>query len=91
MPLPNEHAARQRDPGDFESGSFRNVSGNFPAGISAIMGRLRGQTTMTIQSFRFDRNRWSVSEAKRWLKDHGFESGGFEEAMEKRSFWGGVV
>lgn len=79
-PLPNEHAARQKSPELFKtfrrSKNFRNKP--LPAGISVIYGIRkekgpRGGST-EIQSFRFDKNKWGVREAKKWLKDNGFET-----------------
>lgn len=90
-PFPNEHAARQRPPGDFEPDSFRRVSPRgAPDGISFILGRLRGQTSMTLQSVRFDREKFTPAQAKAWLKENDLSSAGFEEAT-KKGFWSDVI
>lgn len=87
-PLPNEHTARQKPPDLFKtfrrSKSFRNKP--LPPGISIIYGIRkekgpRGGST-DIQSFRFDKNKWGVREAKKWLKDNGFETK-IEKATKK--------
>lgn len=88
-PLPNEHAARQKPPELFKtfrrSKSFRNKP--LPTGISVIYGigkekGPRGGST-EIQSFRFDKNKWGVREAKKWLKNNGFETK-IEKARKKK-------
>lgn len=88
-PLPNEHAARQKPPELFKtfrrSKSFRNKP--LPPGISVIYGIRkekgpRGGST-EIQSFRFDKNKWGVREAKKWLKDNRFETK-IEKAAKRR-------
>lgn len=62
---------RVRDPGAFQEGSFRTVNiGDKGNGISAVMGRLKGETTMTIQSYVFDKSKWTVERARKWVADH---------------------
>jgi DNA-directed RNA polymerase subunit M/transcription elongation factor TFIIS len=39
-------------------------------GISAVMGRLKGETTMTVQSYVFDKSKWTVERARKWVADH---------------------
>ena len=78
MPYPNEHAARLRDPGDFQQDSFRRKE--IAPGVLIVMGRLKGQQTMTAQSYRFDKERFTAAQAKTWLKDHDVKNISFEEA-----------
>jgi len=62
---------RVRDPGAFQEGSFRTVNiGDKGNGISAVMGRLKGETTMTIQSYVFDKKKWTTESASKWVADH---------------------
>lgn len=83
MPFPNEHAARQRDPGDF----VRIVELWAHGGIRALGGPLisdpRGGAV--VQTFRFDKSKWTVAEAKGWLSAHGHKTAGFEEAREVKA------
>ena len=79
-PYPGFHAARVREPGDFEEGTFRTKE--IDTGITIIVGKLKGQDTMTTQTYRFDKNKFSVSEAKAWLKDHDVKIISFEPASE---------
>lgn len=81
-PYPNEHACRLRDPGDFQSDSFRRVSREHDGKTYAvIMARLMGETTMTEQAYRYPTADWLASEAKSHCEDH---DGRFEAAAEKR-------
>ena len=62
---------RVKDPKGFQEGSFRTVNiGDKGNGISATMGRLKGETTMTIQSYIFDKKKWDVEKARKWVEAH---------------------
>lgn len=77
MPYPNEHAARLRDPGKYTQ--FRRENDFFGAGIHAIWGILpRGK--VELQAIRFDAQKFSVDEAKRWLEEHNYTPILFEPA-----------
>lgn len=77
-PYPNEHAARVRNPEDFQADSFRRK--NIETGIDIIIGRLKGKTTTTTQAYRFKKDKFTVAEAKKWLKDHDVKYISFEPA-----------
>jgi hypothetical protein len=83
-PFPNEHAARQAPPGKFDTFRRGKLPGA-PAGISVIFGirNVGGKKVSEIQSLRFDAKLWTPAKAKKWLKDHGFKTGGFEAATGK--------
>jgi len=78
MPYPLEHSARLCDPGDFQPDSFRRKE--IAPGVSIVMGRLKGQQTMTAQSYRFDKERFTAAQAKTWLKEHDVKNISFEKA-----------
>lgn len=80
-PYENEHAARIREPGDFEKDSFRRK--NISKGIDIIIGKLKGEDTMTTQAYRFDAKEFTAEEAKKWLKDHDIKYISFEAAKEE--------
>jgi len=80
MPYPSDHSARVRDPGDFKKESFRRK--NIAPGIDIIIGRLKGETTATTQAYRFDKNKFTAAQAKKWLKDHDVKYTSFEAASE---------
>jgi len=93
MPFPNEHAARQTDPGQYKE-FRRSHPKDFPAGIDVIWG-IKGEganRTSEIQSLRFDKTKWTPDAAKKWLKDNGFKTT-LEVAAgpTKKSFWNGVL
>jgi hypothetical protein len=82
-PYPNEHAARVRDPGAFEKNSFRRKK--LDTGIIIIIGHLKGETTTTTQSYRFDADVFTAAEAKAWLKEHKIKYILFEKATGKEN------
>lgn len=83
MPYPNEHAARVRDPGDFEEGSFRRM--NLPdSEVVAIIGRLKGEETTTTQAYRFPIEHFTAEEARQWLKDNDIKYKSFEKATGEK-------
>ncbi len=81
MPYPNEHAARIRDPGEFDR--LRRKNDEFGDGIDVIYGIKNG--TSFIQAIRFRADKWTVEEAKQWLKDHDYKPLEFEPAIEEMS------
>ena len=93
MPFPNEHAARQADPGQFDRFRRQAKPKGAPKGISFIFGVKDNKSQ--IQSIRFDRKLWTVERAKEWLKNHNFKTSGFEAATKtkpiQKGFWGGVL
>jgi hypothetical protein len=75
MPLPNEHSCRIRQPGDFQPDSFRRmVQGK----LAMIVGRLKGESGTTVQTFRYPTDSWSEKEAREHCSAQG---GHFEGAM----------
>jgi HK97 family phage prohead protease len=68
----NEIRYRIRDPQKFQEDSFRTVTlKKDKPRVLAIMGKLTGESTMTIQALRFPKDDgWTLAEAKKWLKDH---------------------
>jgi ATP-dependent Clp endopeptidase proteolytic subunit ClpP len=90
MPYANEHTARVKEPSDFKDDSFRRK--NIKDGIDIIMGKLKsGGDSMVTQAYRFDASKFSVQEAKDWLKKEDvkyikFEtaSGESRDALKKR-------
>ena len=81
-PFPNEHAARLHDPAKYES--FRRDNDAGGPGIDFIYGILAAGGT-ELQAIRFDKDRYSPTEAKAWLKDHDFKPIQFEEATANRA------
>lgn len=84
MPFPNEHAARQTDPGKY-TGFRRAHPKGFPAGVDVVYGLVTvgGKTKAEIQTLRFKADKWTSEKAQKWLKDHGFKSN-IERAMKPK-------
>lgn len=84
MPYPTEHAARIKDPSLFIDNSFRRKV--IDKGIVVIIGRLSdGDDSMIIQAYRFDKEYFTVVQAKKWLKNHDIEYISFEPASESEN------
>lgn len=95
MPYPNEHAARQTDPGQYKEFRRAHPKG-FPEGIDVIFG-IKGEGAKRkseIQSLRFDKNKWTPEAAKKWLKDHEYKTTlevASKPADVKKGFWDGLI
>ena len=63
---------RLRDPGDFEEGSSRTMQlkGTDPP-VVAIVGKLKGETSTTLQAYRFNKeDGWTKDKAQAWIDGH---------------------
>jgi hypothetical protein len=80
MPYPTEHSARLKDPSRYEQ--FRRENDKFGSGIHVIWG-ITSEGKVEIQAIRFDADKFTVAEAKAWLKEHGYKPILFEPASEK--------
>lgn len=78
MPFKNEHSARIINPSKFEENSFR--SKEIAPGIRIIVGKLKGQNTTSVQTYRFDSKKFSPKQAKEWIKKHNIKNIDFEES-----------
>lgn len=88
-PYPGEHACPLRQPGEFQDGvgNWARVQ-RTSAGkkYSIIMGKLKGRTTMTEQSYRYKKEVWSEAEARKHCSDHDglkFEPAEKAKSVEK--------
>ena len=77
-PYANEHAARIRDPRQYDSFRRRNNGGG--QGVDFIFGIKDGNSE--IQAIRFRTQFFTVAEARAWLKRNNFEPIQFEPATE---------
>lgn len=83
MPYENEHACRLVDPGKFKKDSFRRTTRKHNGKeYSIIMGKLKGEDSMTEQAYRYDKDTWSASSAKSHCDSH---DGSFEAAKDSKS------
>jgi HK97 family phage major capsid protein/HK97 family phage prohead protease len=86
-PYPNEHAARLKDPAQYDS--LRRVNDEGGNGVDFIYGIKEGESEL--QAIRFRSSVFTSAEAQAWLADHDFEAIEFEEATgdgEGRSLTG---
>lgn len=80
-PFANEHACRLRDPDDFQADSFRRTDREHEGKrYSVIMGRLKGETTMTEQAYRYPKDIWTEAAARAHCRSHDGQS--FEPAAK---------
>ena len=70
MPYPHEHAARIKDPKNYDHFARENDKGG--KGIDFIFGR-KGNGPMELQAIRFDADAFTVEQAKEWLKKHNIK------------------
>lgn len=82
MPYPNEHAARLKDPAQYER--FRRENDKFGEGIHAIWG-IKADGTVELQAIRFDKERFTPEQARKWLKEHDYSPLEFEPASSSES------
>ena len=80
MPYPTEHAARINEPDKYEK--IRRENNKFGDGIDVIWGITKDGKT-EVQAIRFDKTKFTVAQAKKWLKDHDYTPIEFEPASEK--------
>lgn len=77
-PYPSEHTCRIHQPGEFQPDSFRRMKRDHEGKqYSVIVGRLKGENTMTEQAYRYPKDTWRESEAASHCKSH---KGSFEAA-----------
>lgn len=82
-PYPNEHACRLRDPNDFRDNTFKRYSRTHEGKkYDIIAGKLKGETSMTEQAYRYKKNTWKASEARAHCRVH---KGTFEAAAGEDS------
>lgn len=82
MPYPNYHAVRIKDPGDFEEDSFRTKELPNSKGVMIIIGKLKGQDSMTVQAYRFPAENYTEEEVKEWLEKNNVKDYSFEPAKK---------
>lgn len=74
----NSIRVRMKNPGSFQEGSFRTIDISKPQGIKAVIGRPKGKDSTEVQTYIFDKDKWTPAEAKKWAEDH--EKGAQKEA-----------
>jgi len=59
-----------RNPDEFEKDSLRTITLSEEEGIKAVIGKPKGQDTTEVQSYLFDKDKWTLEKAKAWFKEH---------------------
>ncbi|MDH5782074.1 MAG: hypothetical protein OEZ35_00185 [Candidatus Bathyarchaeota archaeon] len=59
-----------RSPSEFQEGSLRTIALSEEERIKAVIGKPKGQDTTEVQSYLFDKNKWTLEKAKAWFKEH---------------------
>lgn len=80
-PYPNEHAARLKDPAQYDRLRRRNDAGG--KGVDFIFGIKTGQP-VELQAVRFRSAQFTAAEARKWLSDRDYSPIEFEEATGDR-------
>lgn len=78
--MSHEIRHRVKEPTAFKEGSFFVKEFQVSPRIYAVMGRLQGETTSTIQSMRFGVPGWTMESAKKWYEEH---KGKIEKSAEE--------
>lgn len=73
------HRARVKNPSEFNEKTFKTIK--ITSGVKAVVGKLKDDDKMTIQTYLFDIKKFTPSEAKTWLKDHDIKNIGFETGV----------
>jgi len=82
-PYPNEHAARLRNPDQYDRFRRRNDAGG--DGVDFIFGIKEGEDGADLQAIRFRLSKFTAAEARAWLDERDYEVMEFEEATGDRS------
>jgi hypothetical protein len=61
---------RQKEPDSFQEDSFKIIWISRGKGIKAVIGRLKGETSTTVQSFLFKKDKWTTKKAESWVSKH---------------------
>jgi len=78
-PFPNFHSCSVKNKGSFQPESFRTIESK-TGKTNLIIGRLKGETTTTIQAIRYPISKYSESVARQNCQKH---KGSFEPAKEQ--------
>ena len=81
-PYPNEHAARLRDPGKYDT--FRRKNNEGGEGVDFIFGVNEGEEGAELQAIRFRADKFTATEARQWLQENDYDALEFEEATGER-------
>jgi len=81
-PYPNEHSARINNPDKYKR--IRRENDAFGDGIHVLWG-ITTNNKVEVQAIRFDSDKFTVKQAKDWLKENNYKPISFEPAKEEKS------
>lgn len=81
-PYPNEHACRILSPDGFDE--IRRENNRFGDGIHALWG-IKTNEPVKLQALRFDKTKFTPTQAKTWCSEHDYSCNPFEPASESRA------
>jgi len=61
---------RVKNPDLFQTDSLRTIDMAKDGSIRAVIGRLKGETVTTVQSYLFDKDKFTEAEAVAWVEQH---------------------
>jgi hypothetical protein len=82
-PYPNEHAARLRDPEQYDE--FRRLNDAEGDGVDFIFGIKEDEDGAELQAIRFRLSEFTAAEARAWLDERNYEVMECEEATGDRA------
>jgi hypothetical protein len=77
---------RREDPDDFIKGSFRTITLDKTKNIKAVIGKLKGETTTTIQTIIFPKDAFDTKSAQAWVEEHNLENYYIKQLLYKGTF-----
>jgi hypothetical protein len=77
MPMPNYHSFRLKNPSQFDRFSYKKHES---AGVDLVIGWKNNHSE--IQAVRFDKDKFDMSQARKWMKEHNFSAIKTEKAKE---------
>jgi len=71
------HHVPVKDAGDFVDDSFKTITISEDKGIKAVIGKLKSDPdgSTVVQKYLFDVDKWTMEEAKAWVKEHEKKEG----------------
>lgn len=78
MPYANEHSARVSNPDKYDTFARKTIA----PGVDVILGIKNGKSE--VQAYRFDKDKFTPEQAKKWLKDHDIKYIAFEPAKDEK-------
>jgi cation transport regulator ChaB len=83
--LPSEDYFRYRveNSKKFQKDSFKTISLGKDKGIKALVGKIKNDTSLTVQTLLFDKEKFNEADAKKWVEqNYGKEQGTLTENIE---------